>query len=161
MGCLDFLLPLKLAEAEIHVLDGSNAGNVVQVAFILKTFRLEKKNEFVEVPVPGLNGQPLEFVRGRPRTLSMVLHFDGRDTGTDVLQPMGSVARLINVDPDKHAPPAVRIIWKQFALPCVLESLREEFSSLFPDGRPSRGRMHVKFREMKTLEQLLAEQNLQ
>jgi Contractile injection system tube protein len=161
MGCLDFLLPLKLGAAEIAVLTGQAEGEVLHVSFVLKTFRLDKKNEYVEASVPGLDGQPLQFVRGRARTLSMVLHFDGRDTNTDVLQLMGRVARLISVDRDTHAPPVIRFLWQQFALQCVLESLREEFISLFPDGRPSRGRMYLRFTEFKTLEQLLDEQNLQ
>jgi hypothetical protein len=157
MGCLDLLLPPRLAEAEIRVLDGTAQGRVLQVAFVLKTFKLEKKNEYTETPIPGLNGQPLLFVHGRPRRLSMVLYFDGRDTGTDVLQPMTDVAGLLNVDPDTHAPPVLRFEWQRFELPCVLESIRKEFSSLHSTGRPSRGRMHVRFTERKTPQQLVEE----
>jgi hypothetical protein len=159
MGCLDFLLPVRLGEAQIQVLDGSDQGRVVHVSFVLKTFKLERKNEYVEASVPELDGQPLLFVRGRARTLSMVLHFDGRDTNTDVLEPMSLVARLTRVDRDTHAPPVVRFQWRQLEINCVLEHVRQEFTKLFPDGRPSRGRMHVRFTEMKTVAQLLQEQN--
>jgi hypothetical protein len=151
---LDFLFPDALGEAEIRVLDGTFTGERVSVRFILKTLTLAKKNEFTEVSVPGLNGQPLQFVHGGTRTLSMVLTFDGRATNTDVHQLMSPVAKLMNVDRDTHAPPVLRFEWRSLALQCVLESLVEEFRSVFADGRPSRGRMHVVFRESRTLAQL-------
>lgn len=154
MSCLDFLFPPRLGAAEITVLDGSDTGRVVPVTFAVKTLKLEKRNDFDEVPVPGLDGQPLVFVRSRPRTMSMVLHFDGRDTNTDVVEPMSQVSRLMKVDRQTHAPPVVRFNWDRLELTCVLESLKQDFTSLFPDGRPSRGRMHVRFRERKSLQDL-------
>jgi hypothetical protein len=39
--------------------------------------------------------------------------------------------------------------------------MMEEFSSLFPDGRPSRGKMHVRFREMLSLQELIREVGLE
>jgi Contractile injection system tube protein len=127
----------------------------------VRTFKLEKTNDFAEVNVPGLSGQPLQFLRSHPRTLSTVLHFDGRGTNTPVRESMQSVASLMKVDPDTHAPPVLAFEWERFSLKCVLENLVEEFSSLSPDGRPSRGRMHVRFRERLSLEELLRELNLQ
>jgi hypothetical protein len=161
VGWLDFLFPVALGEAEIRVLSGAATGESVSVSFIVKTLTLAKKNEFTEVSVPGLNGQPLQFVHGGTRTLSVVLSFDGRATNTDVRQPMGQVAKLTRVDRDTHAPPVLRFEWRGEELPCVLESLVEEFRSVFPDGRPSRGRMHVVFRESRTLAQLQQEAALQ
>jgi len=49
--------------------------------------------------------------------------------------------------------------WKGVSLKCVLESMAEEIISLFPDGRPSRARMHVTFKEMRTQADLLQEEN--
>jgi hypothetical protein len=43
----------------------------------------------------------------------------------------------------------------------VLESAVEEFRSLFPDGRPSRGRVIAVFRESRTVQQLLQDAALQ
>ncbi len=158
MECFDFLFPPALGEAEIRVLDGEAAGRVISVRFVLKTFKLAKENEFDPVSTPGLNGEPLQFVRGRARTLATVLDFDGRATGTDVRQPMRDVTSLMNVDRDTHAPPVLSFEWTGFSLRCVLErSVAESFRSLFPDGRPSRGRMRVAFRESRTIEELLEE----
>lgn len=153
MEWLDVLFPIALGEAQIRVLPPADA-RTVSVNFIVKTFQLAKKNEFTELSVPGLNGDPLQFVRGRSRTLSVVLSFDGRATNTDVRQPMRRVTELMNMDRHTHAPPVLSLEWRGESLQCVLESTVEEFRSVFPDGRPSRGRMHVVFRESLTLAQL-------
>jgi hypothetical protein len=158
---LDFLFPVALGEAEIRVLSSAAAGQTVSVSFIVKTFALTKKNEFLPVNVAGLNGQPLQFIRGGSRTLSVVLAFDGRATNTDVRQPMQRVVQLMRVDRDTHTPPVLSFEWRGASLQCVLESAVEEFRSLFPDGRPSRGRMRVVFREHRTVEQLVQEADLQ
>ena len=123
--------------------------------------RIAKTNEFVAQTVPGLNSEPLQFIRGRSRTLTAVLSFDGRSTHTDVRQLMRDVTGLMNVDRDTHAPPVLSFEWKGRSLQCVLERAVEEFRSVFPDGRPSRGRMHVVFRESRTVTQLLQEAALQ
>jgi hypothetical protein len=154
MGWFDFWLHPELGDAEIRVLTD---GRIVRVRFIVRTFRLEKTNDFTEVDAPGLSGQPLQFVRGHPRTLSVVLYFDGRTPNIPVREAMESVANLMNVDPDTHAPPVLRFERTGFALKCVLESMVEEFISLLPDGQPSRGKMRVRFRERKTLEELMLE----
>jgi len=157
VGCCEFLFPIKLGEAQIRVLPPADA-RTVGVRFILKTFRLAKENEFAEVSVPGLHGQPLQFVRGRSRTLSTVLYFDGSATNTDVRQSMKQVTDLMNVDAATHAPPVLSFEWTGLSFRCVLERSRVgSFRSLFPDGRPSRGRVQVTFRESLTLQQLLQE----
>jgi hypothetical protein len=154
MGWWEVLFPGALGEAEIRVLSSSAAGTTVRVRFILKTFRIAKTNEFAARNVPGLNSEPLQFIRGRSRTLTAVLSFDGRSTHTDVRQLMRDVTGLMDVDRDTHAPPVLSFEWKGRSFQCVLERAVEEFRSVFPDGRPSRGRLHVVFRESRTLEQL-------
>ena len=155
MGLFDFLFPIRLGEAQIRVLSPANA-RTIGVSFILKTYKLAKESDFAEVSVAGLNGQPLQFLRGRPRTLTAVLYFDGRATNTDVRQSMKQVTDLMKVDRDTHAPPVLSFEWTGFSFRCVLErSTAESFRSLFADGRPSRARMHVAFRESLTLQELL------
>jgi hypothetical protein len=157
VDCLDVLFPPRLGEAVIRVIEPPGGGTL-RVTFVLKTFNLAKTNDYAETSAPGLSGQPLQFLRGHSRTLSLVLSFDGRATNTDVRQPMSQVMSLMNVNPATHAPPVVSFEWNEFALHCVLESCTlESFGSALPDGTPSRGRMHVTFRERLTLEELLVE----
>jgi hypothetical protein len=147
MGCINFLLPIKLGEAEIRVVIPDH-GRIVKAKFILNTYQLTKKNHFAEIEIPGLSGAPLQFVNGQPDILSMVFYFDGRKTRTDVRELMKSVSDLMNIDGQIHAPPVLLFQWKGFPFRCILESMVEEFISLFPDGRPSRAKMHVTFKEM-------------
>ena len=156
MGWLDILLPIGFGDAEIRVLSPAD-GRTVRVSFILKTLKIAKTNEFADMNVPGLNGAPLQFIRGRSRTLSAVLSFDGRASNTDARQLMRRVTELTNVDRNTHAPPVLSFEWKGGSFQCVLERAVEEFRSVFPDGRPSRGRIHVVFRESLTLAQLQQE----
>jgi hypothetical protein len=161
MGWWEVLFPSALGEAEVRVLSGSDAGRTMSVSFIVKTFTIAKKNQFAAQNVPGLNGELLQFIHGRSRTLSTVLSFDGRSTDTDVRQLMTNVTGLMNVDRDTHAPPVLSFEWKGRSLQCVLESAVEEFRSVLADGRPSRGRLHVVFRESRTLAQLEQEVRLE
>ena len=155
---LDVLFPPALGEAEIRVLTGADAGRIVRVRFVLKTFTLAKENDYDMVSAPGLNGEPLAFIRGRARTLTMVLDFDGRPTNTDVRQPIREVTSLMSVDRDTQAPPVLSFDWTGSSFRCVLErSVMSSFRSLFADGRPSRGQVRVAFRESRTLEELLQE----
>lgn len=157
MSLFDVLFPITLGEAEIRVLPPADV-RTLRVRFVLNTFTLARENDFAGVSAPGLNGEPLQFVRGRPRTLSTVLYFDGRATNTDVRQSMQQVTDLMNVDRQTHAPPVLSFEWTGFTLRCVLErSSVESLGSLHPDGRPSRGRMRVEFRESRTLQELLQE----
>ena len=156
VGWFDFLFPIALGEAHLRVVEPS--GRTFRVRFVLKSLKLSKTNHFASAPVPGLNAELLQFIRGQARELSLSLYFDGRPSNTDVRQPMLDVMGLMNIDPATHAPPVLSFEWTGFALRCVLvSSTVEAFRSSFPDGRPSRGRMRVTFREFKTLQELLQE----
>ena len=89
----------------------------------------------------------------------MQLYFDTRGENRDAREPMGTVTGLMNADATTHAPPLLRLEWGSLSLKCVLESATEEIISLFPDGKPSRARLQVTFRESKSLAELQEEQN--
>ena len=159
VGWWEFLFASALGDAEIRVLSGALTGRTTKVRFIVRTFKLAKRNAFAEQSIPGLNSPLLQFGHGGSHTLTMVLAFDGRPTNTDVRQQMKNIAELMLVDRDTHAPPVLSFEWRGVALQCVLLSAVEKFRSLFADGRPSRGRMHVVFRESRTLAQLEQDAN--
>jgi len=163
MGCLGLLFPPRLGGAELVVMQPNSvqSGLSIPIKFILRSYRLSKQNIYTEPAIPGLSGVPLQFVRGQPKLLSMVMFFDARNVNRDVRELTNDVAGLMNVDRATHAPPVLRFEWKGFSLRCVLESATEEIISLFPDGRPSRAKMQVTFKEMRTVAELLEEQNLE
>ncbi len=160
MGCLSFLFPPRLGGAEVIVQPNSaQSGRRISINFILGSYKLSKHNIYSESPIPGLSGTPLQFIRGQPKLLSMVMFFDARNENRDVRELTNSVSGLMNVDRDTHAPPVLRFEWKGLSLTCVLESATEEIISLFPDGRPARAKLQVSFKEMRTLADLQEEQN--
>ena len=161
MGCLSFLFPPKLGDAELVVIqsNSANSGLRIPIKLILRSYKLTKQNIYAEIAIPGLSGAPLQFIRGQPKLLSMVLYFDSRDAGTDVRQLTQRVSDLMQVDGQAHTPPVLRFEWQGFSLKCVLESADEKIVSLFPDGKPSRARMQVALKEMRTQADLLEEEN--
>jgi Contractile injection system tube protein len=159
MGCLSFFFPPRLGSAELVVIQPNSAqtGRRIAIKFILRSYKLSKQNIYTEQSIPGLSGAPLQFLRGQPKILSMVLYFDARNENRDVRELTDNVAHLMKVDRATHAPPALRFEWKGLSLQCVLESATEEIISLFPDGRPARAKLHASFKEMRTLADLQEE----
>jgi hypothetical protein len=163
MRCLDFLFPPRLANAELVVLQpgGEQAGRRIAINFVLRSYKLSKKNNYTSPPIPGLPGAPLQFLSGQPRLLSLAIDVDARSENRDVRELTTDIAGLMKIDRDTHAPPVLRFEWKALSLRCVLEGAREEITSLFWDGRPSRARMHATFKEFRTVAELLAEAHLE
>jgi hypothetical protein len=159
MGCLSFLFPPRLGSAELVVIQPNSAqtGRRIAFKFILRSYQLSKQNIYAEQAIPGLPGAPLQFLRGQPRLLSMVMYFDARNEDRDVRELTIDVARLMKIDRALHAPPVLRFEWKGVSLQCVLESATEAIISLFPDGRPARARMQTTFKEVRTLTELQEE----
>lgn len=156
MSWFDFLFPIKLGDAEFVVVQ-PNSGRRIPIRFILDSYRLVEQNDYAEVSVPGLSGELIQFVKGRSQILSLTLYFDTRDSGRDVRQEMDDIAKLMIVLADTHAPPVLQFAWKSIGFNGVLVRRTDRFHSLFADGRPSRGTMHVTLREFKTQRQLLEE----
>jgi hypothetical protein len=159
MGCLNFLFPPRLASAELVVVQPNSAqsGRRIAFDFLLRSYRLSRQNVYTEQAVPGLPGAPLQFVRGQPRLLSLAMVFDARNQNRDVRELTDGVARLMKIDRAAHAPPVLRFEWKGRSLQCVLEGATEEITSLFPDGRPARARLHATFKEARTIAELQEE----
>lgn len=159
MGCLGFLFPPRLGSAELVVVqpNSAQAGRRIAFRFILRSYRLSRQNVYAEQSIPGLPGAPLQFVRGQPKLLSLVMYFDARNEDRDVRELTSEVTRLMQIDAAAHAPPALRFEWRGTSLPCVLESATEQIIALFADGRPARAKLSATFREMRTLADLQEE----
>jgi hypothetical protein len=100
--CFEFLFPITLGEAEIRALPPADV-RTVPVRFVVKTFTLVKENDFAEIRVPGLSGEPRQFVRGHSRTLSMILSFDGRATNREFLT-LQELLREVQLQQDAETP---------------------------------------------------------
>jgi nucleoid-associated protein YgaU len=136
---------MKLEKANISVVIGG--GEAVEVLFNPNEYRLSGSNQFAEVAIPGLPAPPLQFVKGNSRTLSMQLFFDTYEKGGDVRVHTRKVTRLLDIDPELHAPPVVLFTWGDLNFMGVLERAEQRLTLFYASGIPARAIIDVTFKE--------------
>jgi nucleoid-associated protein YgaU len=155
------VMPAKLPRLRISKLDatGTEVDPPIEVQYNPEEYSLNKDNNFAVQPIPGLESPLLQYVNGNVRTLDMELFFDTWDSmtpadqKTDVRTFTDQVTGLMDIDPDLHAPPILRIRWMSLKLQCVLVKATQKFIMFRPDGVPVRARMNVTFNEFLTAEE--------
>ena len=123
-------------------------GDRVHVMYNPEELRLEQGNAFAEVGIPGLNAPPVQYVRGKSRTLSMELFFDTYETGKDVRAFTGAVTGLLRTVPSTNAPPILIFAMGQLSFECVLVDATQRFTMFRRDGTPVRSTIAAKFQEV-------------
>jgi hypothetical protein len=124
-----------------------NSGDVFQVLFNPNEYRLSAGNQFSEIAIPGLPSPPLQYIRGNARTLSMQLFFNTYEQGADVREHTGKVVRLMDIDPELHAPPVCLFTWGDLNFLGVVERAEQRFTLFYSSGRPARATIDVTFKE--------------
>jgi nucleoid-associated protein YgaU len=119
----------------------------VQVMYNPEELKLEQGNNFAEVGIPGLNSPPVQYVRGKARTLTMDLFFDTYEKGEDVRNHTRQIVRLLDKLPQTKAPPVLLFSMGQFHFQCVLADAGQRFTMFLRDGTPVRSTMSVRFQE--------------
>jgi Contractile injection system tube protein len=135
---------MALAKARIKI---EHTGEEFDVMFNPEEYTLSKDNNFASQAIPGLSGPILQFVHGNMRTLEMELFFDTHATRRDVRDETRKVVRLLDIDPDLHAPPVLQVSWASLQFRCVLARASQKFIKFLEDGRPVRARLTVSFNE--------------
>ncbi len=138
-------MPLpQLAKATIL---NTSTGERTEVMYNPEEYKLETGNSFAEVAIPGLSAPPIQYVRGKPRTLSMELFFDTYELGTDVRQYLGKITALLNQLPATKAPPVLLFAMGGFNFTCVLADAGQRFTMFLRDGTPVRAVLSARFQE--------------
>jgi hypothetical protein len=171
----------QLQQAMIVVTWHSGTMEFIPVQFNPTQISFSKGVQLGDIPIPGLDCSLVQFVRGQNETLSMDLFFDSTDSGmgagaTSVTQYSDQIYQLIKIEPDSHAPPICEFIWntsfpgadiseemgnqKRNSFTCVMESVRHQYTLFSPEGVPLRATVTVSLREYKTLDEQLAQLNL-
>ena len=147
------------ATAFIEALEGGLKGKRAEVIFNPAEYSLEKGNQFSSTTVPGASNPVFSFVNGDADTLTMELFFDTYTNkgGTDVRLETDKIARLLEIDPELHAPPPVRFVWGPLIFRAIIERLSQRFTMFKEDGVPVRATVNVTFKEYKTLNEQLSE----
>lgn len=139
----------RLAKATIL---NTATGERIPVMYNPEELRLEAGNHFAEVAIPGLDAPPVQYVRGRGRTLQMELFFDSYEKGEDVRRYSGRIVALLEKIPRTQAPPVLLFSMGQLQFRCVLVQADQRFTMFRRDGTPVRAKLAVSFKEYVGIE---------
>jgi LysM repeat protein len=139
-----------LARAYLEILIPQVEDPVIPLCFNPAEYQLQKTNNFAEIPIPGLESPPIQFVRGASEKLSAELLVDTSDTLEDVrLRYVDKLRSLMKLNSEKHAPPIVRFTWDTQVFVGVLESLNITYVLFTPEGIPLRAKLSVALKEYR------------
>jgi nucleoid-associated protein YgaU len=141
------------AVAYVEALEGKFKGERAEVLFNPAEYSLEKGNQFASTPLPGLSNPVLSFVNGDADVLTMELFFDTYTLkgGSDVRDQTSKISRLLEIDPELHAPPPVRFVWGGLSFRAIIERLTQRYTMFREDGVPVRATVNVTFKEYTTI----------
>jgi nucleoid-associated protein YgaU len=147
------------ATAYIQATQGKFKDERAEVIFNPAEYSLEIGNQFSSAPLPGLSNPVLSFVNGDADVLTMELFFDTYTDkrSEDVTKVTKKITRLMDIDPELHAPPPVRFVWGRLDFQAVIERLTQRFTMFREDGVPVRATLNVTFKEYKTIAEQLSQ----
>jgi hypothetical protein len=123
---------------------------IIPFCFNPTEFQLQKTNTFAEVPIPGLESPPIQFVRGTCEKLIAELLVDTSDTLEDVrTKYVNKLRNLMRVNRELHAPPIVRFAWDSQIFVGVMEGLNVTYVLFTPKGIPLRAKLNVTLKEYR------------
>ena len=117
------------------------------VLFNPEEYSLNRDNNFAQAAVPGRSAPLLQFTHGNLRTLEMELLFDTYEKLRDVREETGKLLKLLDINPETHAPPVLLFVWGSLRFECVLARANQRFILFLPSGEPVRARVQVSFSE--------------
>jgi nucleoid-associated protein YgaU len=142
-----------LAKAFLEIVKPSVPEPIIPLRFNPTEYQIQRANNFAEVPIPGLEAPPLQFVRGGGERLTAELLVDTSDTLEDVrIRYTDKLRLLMRVNSELHAPPIVRFAWDTQVFVGVMESLNTTFVLFTPEGIPLRARLSITLREYRPAE---------
>jgi hypothetical protein len=144
----------QFAEAKLRIVEPPEDKTEIPLKFNPSEYKLSKENTFAEIPLPGLESPPLQYVRGKARVLSMDLLVDTSDELKDVHEEYVSHIENAQLKTTKsHAPPILEFDWAKEKFKCVLSSLDITYTLFHIDGTPLRAKLAVKLTEYLTVQE--------
>jgi LysM repeat protein len=126
----------------------------IPLCFNPTELQLTKQNTFQEVPIPGLNAPPIQFVRGASEKLTFDAIVDTSDDMSNVrTRYVDPLRKLLAINGDLHAPPVVQFVWESFRFTGVIESLNVTFTLFSDQGWPVRAKLSFGLKEYTTVKQ--------
>lgn len=147
------LMGREFAEAHLSIVEPTEDKADIPLHFNPSEYKLKKENTFAEIPIPGLETPPLQYVRGGAEVLSMDLLVDTSDDLSDVrTKYVDKLQSLVRKNGKLHAPPIVDFVWGQQVFHGVLQSLEVTYVLFHTDGKPLRAKLAVVMKEYKPVE---------
>jgi hypothetical protein len=140
-------------QAYLEILVPAVDDPIVPLCFNPTEYQIQKDNTFAEVPIPGLESPPIQFVRGGCEKLSAELILDTSDTLEDVRERYTNKLRdLMRINAELHAPPIVSLVWNGDVFKGVVEGLTITHILFTSDGVPIRARLNLTLKEYRPVE---------
>lgn len=140
----------EFAEAKLEIVEPAEDKAVIPLHFNPTEYKLAKENTFAEIPIPGLESPPLQYVRGGARVLTMDLLVDTSDSLKDVRKKyVRKIQKALRKNSKLHAPPILKFVWAAQQFTGVLVSLDVTYTLFHTDGKPLRAKLAVKLKEYR------------
>jgi Contractile injection system tube protein/LysM domain len=143
----------EFAEARLEIVEPAEDKDTIRLHFNPAEYKLTKENTFAEIPIPGLESPPLQYIRGGARVLSMDLLVDTSDELDDVRKKyVKKIQKQLYKNDKLHAPPILKFVWGKQNFTGVLVSLDVTYILFHSDGKPLRAKLAVKLKEYRKVE---------
>lgn len=143
----------EFAEAELRIVEPTEDRATVPLHFNPSEYKLKKENTFAEVPIPGLESPPLQYVRGGARVLSMDVLVDTSGELENVREKyVAKIEGLMEQSEKLHAPPIVEFVWAEQVFRGVLQSLEITYTLFHTDGKPLRAKLALVMKEYRPVD---------
>lgn len=124
----------------------------VEVQFNPTEYGIDRGASYAELPVPGLGGPILQFVRGEAATLSLESFLDGTagrgsPVGPGVDEKLAELRRFVLIDGTLHSPPVCEFAWGKVTFRGVVTAFKEKYALFDDAGRALRARVTVALKE--------------
>jgi nucleoid-associated protein YgaU len=140
----------KFAEARLQIVQPAEDRATIPLHFNPSEYKLSKENTFAEIPIPGLESPPIQYVRGGAQVLTMDLLVDTSDELKNVREEyVVKLQRALLKNDKLHAPPILAFIWGERVFRGVLVSLDITYVLFHSDGKPLRAKLGVKMKEYR------------
>ncbi len=143
----------SLIQAHLEIVAPRIADPIIPLRFNPTEYQLQKGNTFAEIPIPGLESPPIQYIRGASEKLTAEVLVDTSDTLEDVrIKYVNKLRGLLNINPDLHAPPIVRFVWDKEIFRGVLESMNVTYVLFTAAGIPMRAKLSLALKEYRPVE---------
>lgn len=141
----------EFAEAELRIVEPAKDKAVIPLHFNPAEYKLKKENTFAEIPIPGLDSPPLQYVRGGAEVLTMDLLVDTSNNPKESVRDkyVAAIEKLMRRNEKLHAPPIVDFVWAKNVFHGVLQSLEITYVLFHTDGTPLRAKLAVQLKEYR------------